>query len=196
MLRLELSAGRWLRLLEESDTEELYTVIEANRAHLARWMPWARAQTLADTSTFVERTRKQLANNEGFQAAVIQDDHIVGMVGFHAVSWEHRWTSIGYWLVESAQGRGTMTHAVGALVDHALEAWQLHRVEIRAGVGNTRSRAIPERLGFNQEGVMREAERVDERYVDLAVYAILDGDWRATDCPGKTGRTPPSSAAH
>ncbi len=176
MFRFELSEGRRLRLLEESDAQELYAVIEANRDHLARWMPWARDQTLADTSAFIGRTREQLANNDGFQAAVIQDGYIVGVVGFHAVSWEHRWTSIGYWLAESAQGRGTMTRAVQALVEHALETWRLRRVEIRAGVDNTRSRAIPERLGFEQEGVLLDAERVDEHYVDLAVYAILAGD--------------------
>jgi ribosomal-protein-serine acetyltransferase len=176
MLKFGPSERMCLRLLEESDAEELYAVIEANRDYLAYWMPWAAAQTLADTVAFIERTREQVANNDGFQTTVIQDGHIVGMVGFHAVSWEHRSTNIGYWLRESAQGRGTMTCAVRMLVDHALRVWQLHRVEIRAGVDNARSRAIPERLGFKQEGVLREAERVRERYVDLVVYAVLAGD--------------------
>jgi len=63
------------------------------------------------------------------------------------------------------------------LVDHAFGAWRLHRVEIRAGVENARSRAIPERLGFRREGVLREAERVGDRYVDQVVYAVLAGDW-------------------
>jgi ribosomal-protein-serine acetyltransferase len=103
------------------------------------------------------------------------------MVGFHGVSWEHRSTSIGYWLVESAQGRGTMTHAVRALVDHAFGTWRLHRVEIRAAVDNTRSRAVSERLGFTQEGVAREAERMGDRYVDQVVYVTLATDRLARD---------------
>jgi ribosomal-protein-serine acetyltransferase len=181
MLSFELSEGRGLRLLEESDAAELHALIAANRDYLARWMPWAGGQTLTDTSAFIGRTREQLANNDGFQTAVIQDGQIVGVVGFHAVSWEHRSTSMGYWLAESAQGAGAMTRAVGALVDHALESWQLHRVEIRAGVENTPSRAIPERLGFTQEGILCEAERVGERYVDLAVYAMLAGGWSTYD---------------
>jgi ribosomal-protein-serine acetyltransferase len=55
--------------------------------------------------------------------------------------------------------------------------WNLHRVEIQAAVDNRRSRAIPERLGFREEGVRREAERIGERYNDLAVYAMLASEW-------------------
>jgi ribosomal-protein-serine acetyltransferase len=174
MRRIELADGRWLRFLEKPDASELYAVIEANREHLARWMPWAAGQTLADTLAFIQRTREQVTNNNGFQTAVIEDDRIVGMVGFHGVSWDHRSTSIGYWLAQSAQGRGTMTCAVKALVDHAFKVWGLHRVEIRAAVDNTRSRAIPERLGFIQDGVLRAAERIGDRYADQVVYARLN----------------------
>jgi RimJ/RimL family protein N-acetyltransferase len=180
-MRTQLSEGRWLRPLEESDAQELYAVIEANRDHLARWMPWAARQTLDDTSTFIQRTREQLANNDGFQTAVIENGRVVGVVGFHGVSWEHRSTSIGYWLAESAQGHGTMTRAASALVDHALGTWRLRRVEVRAAVENTGSRAIPERLGFTQQSVVLGAERIGERYVDQVVYSMLATDWHARD---------------
>jgi ribosomal-protein-serine acetyltransferase len=179
MLHIPLSDGRQLRLIEEADAEEVYALVRANRAYLARWMPWAAGQTLADTLAFVGRTRAQLAANDGFQTAVVEDGRIVGVVGFHGVSWQHRSTTVGYWLAEAAQGRGTMTRAVRALVDHALGTWRLHRVEIRAGVENARSRAIPERLRFTQEGVLRETELVGDRYVDQVVYAMLAGEWPA-----------------
>ncbi len=182
-LRIGLPEGCWLCLLEESDAQELYAAIEANRDHLKRWMPWAEGQTLQDTLAFIQRTREQLASNDGFQTAVIENGRIVGVIGFHGVSWQHRSTSVGYWLAESAQRRGTMTHAVRTLVDHAFGTWRLHRVEIRVAVDNTRSRAIPERLAFTQEGVVREAEQIGDRYVNLAVYSMLDGDWLARDYP-------------
>jgi len=71
-----------------------------------------------------------------------------------------------------------MTLAVRALIDHAFGAWELHRVMIQAGVGNARSRAVAERLGFTLEGVLREAERyLDGRYIDLAVYGLLASEW-------------------
>jgi ribosomal-protein-serine acetyltransferase len=165
------------RLLDEGDTAELHALIDANRAYLARWLPWAEKQTLDDTSSFVRKAREQLAGNDGFQAAVIDGESIVGVIGYHAVDWRNRSTSIGYWLAESHQGRGTMTAAVRALVDHALSAWRLNRVEIRAAVENRRSRAIPERLGFHREGTMRQSERVGGRFLDCVVYSMLAKDW-------------------
>jgi len=67
-----------------------------------------------------------------------------------------------------------MTRAVSALIDHAFGEWELHRVEVQAAVDNRKSRAIPERLGFEEEGVRREAERVGDRYLDLVVYGLLN----------------------
>jgi ribosomal-protein-serine acetyltransferase len=176
-LRIELFDGCWLRPLEESDTEELHALVEANRDYLSRWMPWAAGQTLEDTMAFIQRTRQQLAANDGFQIAVIEDGYVVGVVGFHGLCWQHRSTRMGYWLAESAQGRGIMTRAVRALIAHAFGTWGLHRVEIRAGVGNAPSRAIPERLGFKQEGVIQGGERIGDRYVDQVVYAMLAREW-------------------
>jgi ribosomal-protein-serine acetyltransferase len=169
-----------LRLLEETDVVELHSLIEANRAYLARWLPWAAGQTLEDTRDFIRRTRSQLSENEGFQTAIVRDGGIAGVVGYVRVDWDNRSTSLGYWLDEGQQGRGTMTKAVKLLVDHALAGWRLNRVEIRAASENRRSRALPERLGFEQEGTLREAELVDGRYLDCVVYAMLAADWRQT----------------
>lgn len=101
------------------------------------------------------------------------------MIGYHAVDWANRSTRIGYWLAEEHQGQGTMTEAVRLLVDHALSVWGLNRVEIRAALENRRSRAIPERLGFCEEGTRREAERVGGRYLDSVAYSMLAVDWKA-----------------
>jgi ribosomal-protein-serine acetyltransferase len=70
-----------------------------------------------------------------------------------------------------------MTAAVRLLVDHALSVWQLNRVEIRAATENHRSRAIPERLGFRQQGTLRRSELVNGRYLDQVVYSMLAADW-------------------
>lgn len=176
-MRLSISASCHLRPLEESDAAELYTSIEANRELLARWLPWAAGQTFEDTTDFIHRTREQLVGNDGFQLAVVFDGKIAGVVGYRGVDWEQRSTSLGYWLGIEHQGRGTMTEAVRALVDHAVSGWGLDRVEIRAAVANRRSRAIPERLGFRLERTLPAAEVVGGRQLDSAVYATSAADW-------------------
>jgi ribosomal-protein-serine acetyltransferase len=167
---LPISEGLCLRLLEEEDALELHGLIEANREYLARWLPWAESQTLVDSEDFIARSRDQVVGNDGFQGALVRDGAIIGMAGFPAVDWAHRSASIGYWLAEGQQGRGMMTAVVRRLVTHALTSWSLDRVEIRVAAENRRSRAIPERLGFVQEGILREAELVGDRHLDLVVY--------------------------
>ena len=182
MLRHELPNGYALRLLEESDADELYALVDANREHLGPWMPWVEHEhEPADVLPFIRLTSKQIADNDGLQTVIVDPDgRIVGMVGVHNVDWLNRKTSIGYWLAAGEQGRGTMTEAVGAYVDHAFTTWKLNRVMIQAGVENARSRAIPERLGFREEGILREVERVGGRVIDGVVYAMLAADWPRT----------------
>jgi ribosomal-protein-serine acetyltransferase len=175
-MHLDVAADCRLVQLEEGHAEELYALVEANRGYLAQWLPWAAGQTLEGTREFIAKTRRQVDENDGFQGALVLGGRMVGAGGFLSVKWESRSTELGYWLAEDQQGRGLMTKTVSALVDHAFGQWRLNRVEIHAGAGNRKSRAIPERLGFQQEGVLRDYERVGDRYIDIVVYSLLASD--------------------
>jgi hypothetical protein len=89
-----------------ADAEELYWLVERNRAYLAEWIPWAADQTLEGTVEFIRKTRKQLEENDGFQTALVLDGRIVGSVGYLGVSWEARSTSIGYCRPKATAGAG------------------------------------------------------------------------------------------
>jgi ribosomal-protein-serine acetyltransferase len=166
-----------VRPLETEDAAELHRLVEANRAHLARWMPWAAGQDRDGTERFLAEAEAQHARDDGFQARIAPHGEIVGVVGFHSVDWVNRNTSLGYWLAADAQGAGTMTTVVSALLDHAFYEWELHRVEIHCAPENARSRAIPERLGFREEARLRETELVGGQYLDSLVYGMLEEEW-------------------
>jgi ribosomal-protein-serine acetyltransferase len=166
-----------LRLPEESDADAIAALIAANRPYLARWMPWAAGSDRDETLDFIRAVRRQVADNDGFQTVIEREGRPIGMVGFHGVDWRHRSTSVGYWLAQDQQGHGFVTRAVRALVDHAIRAWRINRIEIRAGVENLASRRVPERLGFREEGRLLQAERVGDRWVDHVLYAMLAADW-------------------
>lgn len=182
-MKLPISETAHLRPVEEDDAAELDALVEASRPHLADWLPWAAGQTREDTEGFIRASQEQRSRKQGFQAAIVEAGEIAGIVGYHGIDWANRSTGIGYWLAQSRQGRGTMTVAVRALVDQALLDWDLNRVEIRAATENRRSRRIPERLGFQEEGTLREAEWVGDRRHDLVVYSMLAADWPGRDLP-------------
>jgi len=175
---LQITDDSYLRLLEEADARELHGLIEANRAYLAPWLPWAAGQTFEDTLDFIRGTQSQAQENEGFQTAIVTEKGIAGVIGYVNLDWSNRSTRVGYWLDEGQQGRGTMAAAVRLLVDHALRVWQLNRVEIIVAAGNRRSRAIPERLDFREEGTLRQFQLVGGRYLDCVSYSMLAADWR------------------
>ena len=177
-IRFDLPNGFRLRPLEEADAEPLFRLVQANRGYLAEWLPWAAAESRVETHLeFIRASQQQHADDNGFQAAILDGDEIVGVIGFHRVDWVNRATSIGYWIGAANQGRGIVTEAVRALTAYAFDVWDLNRVEIRAATGNGRSAAIPLRLGFVEEGVARQSERHGDSFKDLAVYSMLAADW-------------------
>jgi len=175
---IRLDHDRALRPFAATDIDELQALIEANREHLAPWMDWA-GQPRADTADFLARAEERAADGSGLSSAVIEGGRIVGGIGLDAVDRVNGSASIGYWLAADAQGRGTMTLAVAAVLDLAFGTRDLHRVAIRVAKGNVRSFAVVHRLGFVEEGVLREALRIGDRYVDLVAHSLLADEWRA-----------------
>ena len=68
----------------------------------------------------------------------------------------NRKVEIGYWIAFGFQGRGIVTAACRAVIDHAFEERGLNRVEIHCATGNGKSCAIPEAAGLS---VRRRASR-------------------------------------
>lgn len=168
-----------LKILEIKYADELYALLDRNRAYLGKWLPWVKGTDNPEPiKQFISQALLQFAENNGFHCGIFYKGTIAGCIGLHKIDWKNRHTSIGYWLGGEYQGRGIMTRACSSLVDYALRELQLNRVEIRAGVMNDKSRAIPVRLGFIYEGTIRQAEQIEDRYIDHAVYGMLAADWK------------------
>jgi ribosomal-protein-serine acetyltransferase len=174
---LAIAPGAVLRPFRPADVEDLTETVAANREHLVPWMPWAESYSYEDCAVYLDRKRAQLEADELFEGPIVLDGRIAGVAGFHGVDEVNRSTSIGYWLVADAVGRGLMTRAVRTLLDHAFGTRDLHRVTIEAVVDNVRSRAIPERFGFREEGLLRGAKLLRGRYEDAVLYAMLASEW-------------------
>jgi len=176
-----LRAGRGLELrpLNLRDAKALFALVEANRPRLGRWLPWPAINLcLQDSRAYILRVRAQGRAGQGQSFGLWWKDQLVGIAGFVWIDAAHRSAAIGYWLAQEVEGHGLMTAAVKALLRHGFRTLQLNRIEIRAGVRNHRSRAIPRRLGFRHEGTVRQAERLGDRFVDHAVYGLLASEWR------------------
>ena len=101
---------------------------------------------------------------------------LCGAIGLHRFDPRNRSSSIGYWIDRDYEGQGIVTRACRAIVASGFTEYGLHRIEIRCATGNTRSAAVPLRLNFQEEGVVREAEWLYDHFVDLRVFSKLATD--------------------
>jgi ribosomal-protein-serine acetyltransferase len=169
-----------LALFERDDVEALHALVVAHRDHLAAWMPWAQAPTPEGTRGFVEgRALRRSPRPTGSRPAIWWRGRLVGAIGIHGVQREPLRGSIGYWLAADAQGPRARDARRAGAGREGVRRPRYERLDIRADVANARSRAVPERLGFTFEGVLRREFFDGRRYVDQAVYGLLRDEWRA-----------------
>lgn len=169
-----------LRQLTHDDADELFALTDRERDRLREWLPWVDHTTSPEDSlAFIRASLERHARDGSFDAGIRVGGRLAGVVGLHEVDRANRKTSIGYWIGSGFEGRGLVTAGVRAALAYCFSSLELNRVEIRAAVPNRRSRAVPERLGFTLEGVAREVELVDGRFLDHAVYSMLAGAWES-----------------
>ena len=169
-----------LRLVHTGDAAPLFALVDGNRLHLREWLPWVDAtRGEADTARFVASSQQLFAEGKEAVAAIWHRGTLVGVIGLHAIDPAAR-PFIGYWIAQDAQGKGIVTRAVRAMLDYAFSDRGLERVEIRCAAGNTRSQAVPLRLGFAREETIKNAERLHDRYEDAIVFVMQRSDWLAS----------------
>lgn len=159
-----------------------HELLAANHERLARWEPWAvQPPTPEGTRSFLEAAgRRWLEGSElPVAIAVLADDQwwLVGSLGLRIDRYA-RSGDIGYWIDGAHEGRGLTTKAAAAVLDEAFGRLGLDKVTLHTEVGNDRSRALARRLGFVEEGVLREAIAFPNERRDEVAYGLLASEWR------------------
>jgi len=173
-----------LRLFDLTESDTLYATVECNRGYLREWLPWVdRTQSVTDIREFITRARLQFENSQGPQCGIWLNDELAGCIGCHPIDWSNRHCSIGYWVEETRCRQGIVTRSCVTMLEYLFGELGLHRVVIQCGTGNHKSCAIPQRLGFTREGIARQAEWVNDRWVDLVVWSMLAGEWATSAAP-------------
>ncbi len=169
-----------LEKLNLDHTQELYDLTALNREYLKEWLPWLdQIKSSDDTQAFIESTIKESSSGGAPNFAILYQGVICGVVGFHEINKQHRIGSIGYWLAEDHTGKGIITDAVRGLLKIGFDEFGLNKIEIRCAVDNSKSRAVPERLGFTYEATLRQCEWLYLKYVDHAIYSMLAAEYNA-----------------
>jgi len=136
----------------------------------------------AETAARLQRSLSASPQWHAMFALVLRDtDTFVGAVNYHLrLPWNHR-LALGWILARPWWRQGLAAEAVGALLAHCFAALDTHRVEAHIEPDNAASQRLATRLGFRQEGLMRDWLFVDGQPRDMLLYALLRPDWRPID---------------
>jgi RimJ/RimL family protein N-acetyltransferase len=171
-----------LRPYREDDAQQLWEAVDESREHLGTWLPWVKDYgERSDANITVRRLQARWLQREDLVVAVFDkaSGRLLGGSGLHRIDWHIRRFEIGYWVRKSAEGHGYITEAVQVLTRFAFNELEANRVLIRMDPANTRSRAIPERLGFIYEGRLRnDMPDVEGRACDMDMFALIPDDFK------------------
>lgn len=151
-----------LRVPHTGDGPLVNAAIRESFESLRAWMPWARrVPTLAESESFVREAATRFHNREEINYLIFPREQgpLAGVIGLHTIDWSVPRFEIGYWLCDSARGRGCMTEAVQALTALCFERMGAERMEIRCDSRNTRSAAVAKRAGYRLEATLHNQAR-------------------------------------
>ena len=167
--------------VDPSDGCDIWLAVNGSRSFLQHWLPWVQFNTDPGSSMqFADACASDWDNGRALRFAIRDraSHTFVGVVGLEACVHLHRSCELGYWLRKEATRQGRMTEAARACIDFAFRHMGAHRIRVAAATDNHPSLAIIRRIGFRFEGIARQAEWCDGRWLDHAIFALLATDPR------------------
>lgn len=173
-----------IRCYSPADAPLLKATIDGSLDHLRPFMPWVRdePQPVEKKAALLRKFRGEFDLDHGYVYGIFDPDEsqLLGGTGFHK-RLEPGALEIGYWVRAADERRGLITESTSALIRVAFEIVHVRRLEIRVNPENTRSAAIPARLGFRHDGTIRQCIGNDAAgWHDAMVWTLLASEYPAS----------------
>lgn len=173
-----ITARLTLRWISNDDVDALFEVF--SNAEVMRY--WS-TPPLADRDAAVDLVNEI---HDSFQRQVmlkwgvarLADNKVIGTTTLYNLDFSNRRAEVGYALGRDYWGQGYMQEALQALLGYAFETLDLRRLEADVDPRNKASIQTLERLGFQQEGFLRERWEVAGEIQDALFYGLLRPEWR------------------
>ena len=162
-----------LRTVEDEDAE--FLLRNRNDPEVRRWMPSAHPETRAEIEESITETDPD--PDEQTRLLGVVDGDPVGSIALFRVQPEAGRGYLGAWVDPAYHGEGYGTEMTEMMIDYAFDERRLHTLAAGALATNERSRGLLEKVGFEQEGQLRDAYYVEGEYVDRVIYGLHEDDW-------------------
>jgi RimJ/RimL family protein N-acetyltransferase len=132
-----------------------------------------------DTERFLEVYRLRNLQPDRLDLAVVDkaSGECVGEVVLNEWDKGNRSCNFRTLIGPGGRDRGLGTEALRLIVGYGFEQLGLHRISLEVYAFNPRARHVYEKAGFIAEGVLREALRYEDQWIDATVMSLLDHEW-------------------
>jgi RimJ/RimL family protein N-acetyltransferase len=150
---------------------------EANQQVMAAWEKFSRLE---------ERTCRPIVNgkrippNPEVITWIFMMDGLeepVGRFSYFDVNPRNRSAEIGYMVNPQLRNQGIGSQILRIAINQLFVTTALNKLYCQTGSFNTPSIRLLEKLGFRQEGVLREHHELDGRLWDDYIYSVLRREW-------------------
>jgi RimJ/RimL family protein N-acetyltransferase len=180
-MNADLYCGRLVRLavLDTEKDSECMTRWNQNSEFQQLWN--SGPSSLWPTGQIKEWIEKDYNTMFMFSIHTLADDRIIGFVDLSGINWPagDAWLGIGIGERE-CWGKGYGTDAMRLIMRFAFEQLNLRRISLTVFEYNQRGYHVYQKLGFREEGRMRQwMQRGGERY-DMIYMGILREEWECS----------------
>lgn len=160
-----------LRTIEEQDIEFLSR--ELNNPAVWKNISVSEPQNMEQQRGFFEEV---VSGDESVNLAISHDNSIVGIISLIPEG-DEGVAKLGLWVAEDQHGNGYGTEASQIITEYGFNELRYHKIIARAHENNEGSQKIWEKLGFKQEGVLRDQHFSGGEFQDMYYYGILEDEW-------------------
>lgn len=170
-----------LRPFRRRDLAAVDEAIIASLPELAKFLPWAVDYNKNTTAHFIRDSAAAWAEARAFDFTIRNAETPERHLGNISIWWVSRPNlvgEIGYWVRTDATSLGVCTEAAANVVQVGFEELGMHRITLRIAVGNTASEKVARKLGFTNEGLLRDEVKVGSEWIDHTVWGLLENEWQ------------------
>ena len=170
-----------IELIKQEPTFEnarrVFGLVDKNRAHLDKWMPWVgRTLRAEDSFGWLYKVFNEADNGD---YSIFFKGEVVGASGVVKYSEQHKSVEIGYWLSADATGQGIMTRVVKMLENLLFKELGFNKIKIEMDIENPASEAVAKRLNYTHEGTRRDVVFRNGEFRTHHLYSKLRREWDA-----------------
>jgi len=171
----------YLRRFCQSDAYDLFEIYKNNRAWLCRWLqPQPETLKIGNMVSLIREDHRCAKRGDRLDLGIFEgeSDALIGRIALHSVDYGiQRSAGVSYWISEASSAKGFATEALVAVISFAFEEACLHRLWLNIIEENKASQTIAAKLGFRNEGSLKENLYINGKWRNSNLYALLEHEY-------------------